>query len=40
MAGDTRERTAQLSADLRGFREVQRLSYECAETVAAQLRPG
>lgn len=28
------------AADLRGFREVQRLSYECAEAVAAQLKPG
>src|ERR1043165_5440314 len=44
MAGDTKQRTARLSgrlaADLGGFREVQRLSYECAEAVAAQLRPG
>ncbi|MEU3300930.1 M24 family metallopeptidase [Streptomyces sp. NPDC006678] len=32
----TRERTA----ELRGFREVQRLAYECAEAVAAQLKPG
>jgi Xaa-Pro aminopeptidase len=30
----------ELSAELRGFREVQRLSYECAEAVAAQLKPG
>ncbi|MFE5729336.1 M24 family metallopeptidase [Streptomyces sp. NPDC056528] len=30
----------ELSAELRGFREVQRLSYACAEAVAAQLRPG
>ncbi|MFJ8008919.1 M24 family metallopeptidase [Streptomyces fagopyri] len=29
-----------LSAELRGFREVQRLAYDCAEAVAAQLRPG
>jgi hypothetical protein len=29
-----------LSAELRGFREVQRLAYECAEAVAARLRPG
>jgi len=28
------------SAALRGFRSVQRLAYECAEAVAAQLRPG
>ncbi|MGF6943966.1 hypothetical protein BKA18_003758 [Streptomyces auratus] len=28
------------SAGLRGFREVQRLAYACAEAVAAQLRPG
>lgn len=39
MTGDTKQRTAhdsgQLSAGLRGFREVQRLAYECAETVAA-----
>ncbi len=27
-------------AELRGFREVQRLAYECAEAVAARLRPG
>ncbi|GGX79018.1 M24 family metallopeptidase [Streptomyces fructofermentans] len=27
-------------AELRGFREVQRLAYECAEAVAAQLAPG
>ncbi|MGV9701935.1 M24 family metallopeptidase [Streptomyces sp. NPDC003483] len=27
-------------AELRGFREVQRLAYDCAEAVAAQLRPG
>lgn len=44
MAGDTKQRTkrrtTELSAELRGFREVQRLSYECAEAVAAQLRPG
>ncbi len=26
--------------ELRGFREVQRLAYACAEAVAAQLRPG
>ncbi|MFJ6100355.1 M24 family metallopeptidase [Streptomyces sp. NPDC092359] len=32
--------TGELAAELRGFREVQRLSYECAEAVAAQLRPG
>ncbi|GBQ00985.1 Xaa-Pro aminopeptidase [Streptomyces spongiicola] len=28
------------TAELRGFRDVQRLAYECAEAVAAQLRPG
>jgi Xaa-Pro aminopeptidase len=32
--------SAVLSAELRGFQAVQRLAYECAETVAAQLRPG
>ncbi|WP_030755520.1 MULTISPECIES: M24 family metallopeptidase [unclassified Streptomyces] len=48
MAGDTKQRTTRRSgrlsgrhsADLSGFREVQRLAYECAEAVAAQLRPG
>ncbi|MFD3513150.1 M24 family metallopeptidase [Streptomyces sp. NPDC058657] len=30
----------ELTAHLRGFREVQRLAYECAEAVAAQLKPG
>lgn len=30
----------ELTAELRGFREVQRLAYACAEAVAAQLRPG
>ncbi|MEE1929960.1 M24 family metallopeptidase [Streptomyces sp. TRM 70351] len=30
----------ELSAELRGFREVQRLAYACAEAVAAQLEPG
>ncbi|MGW6686564.1 M24 family metallopeptidase [Streptomyces sp. NPDC054961] len=40
MAGDTKQRTTGLSAELRGFKEVQRLSYACAEAVAAQLRPG
>lgn len=29
-----------LTAELRGFKEVQRLAYACAEAVAAQLRPG
>ncbi len=29
-----------ISADLRGFRRVQRLAYECAEAVAARLEPG
>lgn len=33
-------RHGELTAELRGFRTVQRLSYECAEAVAAQLRPG
>lgn len=28
------------AADLAGFRKVQRLAYECAETIAADLRPG
>ncbi|UNO40889.1 M24 family metallopeptidase [Streptomyces sp. MST-110588] len=28
------------TAELRGFRDVQRLAYACAEAVAAQLRPG
>ncbi|MGW5673887.1 M24 family metallopeptidase [Streptomyces sp. NPDC003860] len=27
-------------AELRGFKEVQRLAYDCAEAVAAQLKPG
>lgn len=27
-------------ADLRGFKEVQQLSYACAESVAARLKPG
>lgn len=45
MAGDTKQRgtgrtAAGRAADLDGFREVQRLSYACAEAVAAQLRPG
>jgi hypothetical protein len=31
---------AELTAELRGFREVQRLAYACAEAVAAQLKPG
>ncbi|MFF0509344.1 M24 family metallopeptidase [Streptomyces sp. NPDC004250] len=31
---------AELHAELRGFREVQRLAYECAEAVAARLAPG
>lgn len=30
----------ELTDGLRGFREVQRLAYACAEAVAAQLRPG
>ncbi|MGW1671055.1 M24 family metallopeptidase [Streptomyces sp. NPDC002324] len=29
-----------LTAELRGFRQVQTLAYECAEAVAAQLKPG
>ncbi|MFG2680700.1 hypothetical protein [Streptomyces sp. NPDC048392] len=29
-----------LRTDLRGFREVQRLAYECAEAVAARPTPG
>lgn len=29
-----------VTRDLRGFRTVQRLAYDCAEAVAAQLRPG
>ncbi|WP_329441982.1 M24 family metallopeptidase [Streptomyces canus] len=29
-----------LSTRLRGFRQVQRLAYECAEAVAARLEPG
>ncbi|MGK5544952.1 M24 family metallopeptidase [Streptomyces sp. URMC 127] len=28
------------NGELQGFREVQRLAYDCAEAVAAQLRPG
>lgn len=32
--------TSERSAKLRGFRKVQRLAYECAEAVAAQLKPG
>jgi peptidase M24-like protein len=31
---------SELIAKRRGFREVQRLAYECAEAVAAQLKPG
>ncbi|MCM2391433.1 M24 family metallopeptidase [Streptomyces albipurpureus] len=31
---------SELTSRLEGFRAVQRLAYECAETVAAQLRPG
>ncbi|MDI3402705.1 M24 family metallopeptidase [Streptomyces cavernicola] len=30
----------ELAAELRGFREVQALSYACAEAVAARLEPG
>ncbi|WEV26608.1 M24 family metallopeptidase [Streptomyces sp. 71268] len=33
-------RRAGRAPELRGFREVQRLAYACAEAVAAQLRPG
>ncbi|TGB01737.1 aminopeptidase P family protein [Streptomyces palmae] len=40
MAGGGLATRRELDADLRGFREVQRLSYACAEAVAAQLRPG
>ncbi|MFF1440879.1 M24 family metallopeptidase [Streptomyces sp. NPDC058295] len=32
--------TRELSAELRGFRRVQRLAYDCAQAVAAGLRPG
>lgn len=32
--------TRELSAELRGFRRVQRLAYNCAQAVAAELRPG
>lgn len=32
--------TGERAAELRGFRSVQRLAYECAEAVAARLRPG
>ncbi len=32
--------TRELSGELRGFREVQRLAYECAEAVSARLEPG
>ncbi|WP_405615471.1 M24 family metallopeptidase [Streptomyces sp. NBC_01508] len=32
--------TGEQAAELRGFRSVQRLAYECAEAVAARLRPG
>ncbi|THC48420.1 aminopeptidase P family protein [Streptomyces sp. A1499] len=39
--GDMTARGAtELPAGLRGFRDVQALAYACAETVAAQLRPG
>ncbi|MEU9011986.1 M24 family metallopeptidase [Streptomyces sp. NPDC048479] len=31
---------SELTAELRGFKEVQRLAYACAEAVAAQLKPG
>lgn len=31
---------SELTAEPRGFREVQRLAHECAEAVAAQLKPG
>jgi Xaa-Pro aminopeptidase len=30
----------ELGAGLRGFTKVQRLAYECAEAVAARLKPG
>lgn len=29
-----------MESDLRGFRDVQRLAYDCAEAVAARLHPG
>ncbi|MDX3113399.1 M24 family metallopeptidase [Streptomyces scabiei] len=32
--------TRELSAELRGFRQVQRLAYAAAQAVAAELRPG
>ncbi|RNL71912.1 M24 family metallopeptidase [Streptomyces sp. I6] len=32
--------TSARTAELRGFRDVQRLAYACAEAVAAQLKPG
>ncbi|MDP2227295.1 MAG: M24 family metallopeptidase, partial [Moraxellaceae bacterium] len=28
------------AADLEGFRRIQRLAYDCAETIGAELRPG
>lgn len=37
MTADTARR---ITDDLRGFREVQRLAYDCAEAVAARLKPG
>ncbi|MCB5163261.1 aminopeptidase P family protein [Streptomyces bambusae] len=40
MAGRTSAVGERLSPDLQGFKEVQRLAYECAEVVAARLKPG
>lgn len=36
----TSPRTGGLAAELREFRQVQTLAYECGEEVAAQLKPG
>ena len=36
----TQKDTALSAEDLGGFRDVQRLAYRCAETIAARLRPG
>ncbi|WP_329292364.1 M24 family metallopeptidase [Streptomyces pseudovenezuelae] len=36
----TRAVNSELSTRLRGFRQVQRLAYDCAEAVAARLEPG
>ncbi|MEU0443977.1 M24 family metallopeptidase [Streptomyces tendae] len=40
MGGTTTVPAAGLRTELRGFREVQRLAYDCAEAVAARLEPG